>query len=90
MALSPLLFVVRVENKPDRSFGAIMNDVRSWLDHRKIEPVSFKAVAEADAGGGFEIAFNSEDEANIFQREFALGLPDQAIPPSTGHARLLR
>ena len=35
MALSPLLFVVRVENKPDRSFGAIMNDVRSWLDHRK-------------------------------------------------------
>jgi hypothetical protein len=64
-------FVVRVEKQPERSFGEIMNAIRTWLDHRKIEPVSFEPVAKADRGGGFEIAFNSEDEAHLFEREFA-------------------
>jgi hypothetical protein len=71
MALNPP-FVVRVEKKPDRSFGAIMNDIRTWLDHRRIEPVSFQPVAKADTGLGFEIAFDTEDEAHLFEREFAL------------------
>jgi hypothetical protein len=31
MALNPP-FVVRVEKKPDRSFGDIMNAIRTWLD----------------------------------------------------------
>jgi hypothetical protein len=70
MALNPH-FVVRVEKKPDLSFGEIMNAIRTWLDHRKIEPISFEPVAKADSGVGFEIAFNSEDEAQLFQREFA-------------------
>jgi hypothetical protein len=69
MALSPP-FVVRVEKKPERSFREIMNDIRAWLDHRKIEPVSFKPVAQADTGVGFEIAFNSEDEAHLFEEAF--------------------
>ena len=39
MALDPS-FVVRAEKKPERSFGEIMNGIRTWLDHRKIEPIS--------------------------------------------------
>ena len=70
MTLNPP-FVVRVEKQPERSFGDIMNAIRTWLDHRKIEPVSFEPVAKADRGVGFEIAFNTEDEARLFQREFA-------------------
>ena len=70
MALDPP-FVVRVEKKPGGSFGDIMNAIRTWLDHRNIEPVSFEPVAKADRGVGFEIAFNSEDEAHLFEREFA-------------------
>jgi hypothetical protein len=66
MALNPP-FVVRLENKPTRSFGAAMNEIRAWLDHRKIEPTSF---AKADTGVGFEIGFRSEDDAELFQREF--------------------
>jgi hypothetical protein len=62
---------VRVEKKPESSFGAAMNDIRAWLDHHKIEPTSFKPVAKAVTGVGFEIGFNSEDEAHLFQREFA-------------------
>jgi hypothetical protein len=69
MALNPP-FVVRVEKKQEGTFGGIMRDIRSWLDHRKIEPISFKPVANAEKGVGFEIAFNSEDEANLFQHEF--------------------
>jgi len=41
------------------------------LDHRQIVPVSFEPVARADRKVGFEIAFNSEDEAHLFEREFA-------------------
>jgi hypothetical protein len=70
MALSPP-FVVRVVKKPERSFGEIMNAIRTWLDHRKIEPISFEPVAKADSGVGFEIAFNTEDKAQLFEREFA-------------------
>jgi hypothetical protein len=70
MAANPP-FIVRVEKKPDVSFGDIMNAIRTWLDHRNIEPVSFEPAAEADRGVGFEIAFNSQDEAHLFEREFA-------------------
>jgi hypothetical protein len=70
MAANPP-FIVRVEKKSDVSFGDIMNAIRTWLDHRNIEPVSFEPAAKADRGVGFEIAFNSEDEAHLFEREFA-------------------
>jgi hypothetical protein len=63
-------FVVRVEKKPDRSFGVTMNAIRTWLDHRRIDAVSFKPVTKADSGVGFEIGFNTEDEAYLFELEF--------------------
>ena len=47
--------VVRVEKQPGGlSFGESMNAIRSWLDHRQIEPASFKSVANAPSGAGFE------------------------------------
>ena len=45
MALNPAL-TVRVERKPG-AFGDTMNEIRTWLDHTKIQPVSFKPVAQA-------------------------------------------
>jgi hypothetical protein len=62
--------IVRVEKQPERSFGQTMKDIRSWLDHHMAESVSFKPVANARHGVGFEIAFNSEDEACLFERAF--------------------
>ena len=58
-------FAVYIQKQSHGSFGETMNDIRSWLDHHKMQPVSFKAAAR-----GFEIAFNSEDEAFLFRREF--------------------
>ena len=64
-------FVVRIEKPPGGgTFGGTMKDIRSWLDHRKIRPALFKPVANAQSGVGFEIGFNSEDEAHLFEREF--------------------
>jgi hypothetical protein len=72
MTLSSVI-VVRVEKKPGGlSFGETMNGIRSWLDHRQIEPASFQSVANAISGVGFEIGFNSEDDAHVFEQEFHL------------------
>ncbi len=63
--------VVRVEKQPGGlSIGETMNGIRSWLDHRQIEPASFKSFANALSRVWFEIGFNSEDEAHVFEREF--------------------
>ena len=73
MALDPP-FVVQIETKPGEprgSFGETMNTVRTWLDHRHIQPVSFLPITNARSGVGFEISFNSEQEAHLFEREFA-------------------
>jgi hypothetical protein len=64
-------FIVQIEGKEGGSFGEIMNAVRIWLDHRHIQPASFLPVTQIDSGIGFEIGFNSEDEAQLFEREFA-------------------
>jgi hypothetical protein len=73
MALDPP-FVVQIETKPGEpggSFGETMNTVRTWLDHRHIRPVSFLPITNARSGVGFEISFNSEEEAHLFERDFA-------------------
>jgi hypothetical protein len=83
--------VVRVEKQPGGlPFGETMNGIRSWLDHRQIEPTSFKSVANAPSDVGFEIGFNSEDEAHRFERElnFARTLEPQ-IPRLRRYARAL-
>jgi hypothetical protein len=68
MALNPA-FIVCVEMKPG-AFGDTLNEIRTWLDHCKIQPASFKPVAQADSGVGFEIGFNGEDEAHLFEDAF--------------------
>ena len=83
-------FVVRVEKKPERSFREIMNDIRTWLDHCKIEPISFKPVAKADRGVGFEIGFGSVDEAHLFDQKFNFGpMLEAQIPRLRRYARAL-
>jgi hypothetical protein len=57
--------VIRAEN-----LGNTMNDIRTWLDAEKIQPVDFRTVV-GHAGIGFEISFRLEHEAERFQRRFA-------------------
>ena len=51
------------------NLGDTMNNIRTWLDSEKIEPVEFKTVV-SQAGIGFEISFRSEQEAERFQQRF--------------------
>jgi hypothetical protein len=72
MALGPP-FMVRVEKQPECSFGQTMSEVRLWLDHRRIEPLRFKPLANAESG--FEVSFNSEAEAILFEHAFRASTP---------------
>ena len=67
MALNPP-FVVRVEQIPETgiSFGKIMNDIRTWLDNRQIQPVDFKTIPSSSGGVGFEITFANQHDARFF------------------------
>jgi hypothetical protein len=61
---------VHVE-KPEALFGQIMSDIRSWLDHKKIQPTEFRSGPTAPGIVAFEIGFNREDEAQLFEQTFA-------------------
>ena len=61
---------IEVHGPTGTPIGHIMNEVRSWLDRNRIEPIEFKTVVGRE-GIGFEIRFRTEEEAQRFQREFA-------------------
>jgi hypothetical protein len=60
---------VTLERPTGASFGKTMNEIRSWLDSKKIEPTYFTPVTRHN-GIGFEISFRNSDEAKLFEREF--------------------
>jgi hypothetical protein len=60
---------ITLERPTGASFSKTMNEMRSWLDSKKIEPTYFKPVTRHN-GIGFEISFRNADEAELFEREF--------------------
>jgi len=54
-----------------------MRKIRSWLDHNKIQPVTFKIISAGVGRLKFELDFRSEDEAFLFEQKFN-------EPPSAG------
>ena len=63
-------FTIYVKRPAGTALGDVMNEARSWLDKSQIEPVEFKSVVNR-ATVGFEIRFRNQDEADLFEREFA-------------------
>ena len=64
------LRTIRIEKPVTASFGGTMNEIRTWLDHRKIQPVDSRPI-NTTYGFGFELGFRTEDEARLFKRDFA-------------------
>jgi hypothetical protein len=60
---------IRVE-RPGKAFGAAMNEIRTWLDSHKIQPVDFKPSESGPGAVAFEIRFKREDEAHLFEQAF--------------------
>lgn len=56
---------------PQASFGETMNRIRTWLDGRNIAPAEFKSDIVGPGAIAIDIGFRSEDEAHVFEREFA-------------------
>lgn len=49
----------------------MMNRIRLWLDNHMIEPAEFRPEVAAPGSVAFAIRFKSEDEARLFESEFA-------------------
>jgi hypothetical protein len=62
-------FSVRVE-RPGKAFGEAMSEIRSWLDSHKIQPAAFNSDTKAVDAVTFEIKFQREDEAHLFEQAF--------------------
>lgn len=70
---------------------ASMSHMRTWLDHRRVEPDAFRHSA-GGAGITFRVDFKVEDEALAFARAFGgrvIGVPatnpsQAALWPSSG------
>lgn len=59
--------MIVVRSSKNLPLGKTMNDMRTWLDRERIEPVAFKTAA-----GRFEIGFRREREAQRFQQRLAV------------------
>jgi hypothetical protein len=71
--------------KSTADFDYAMNEIRSWLDRRRIQPVGFKTIPRRKIGGvAIEIRFDTEDEAYLFLQKFS---PNGRIPPGSALSR---
>ena len=61
MALSTISITIT----PGSSAGEMMKEIRTWLDHNKVEPSLFK-----QADFAFEISFSRDEEAELFKSAF--------------------
>jgi hypothetical protein len=62
---------IYIETPVGTPLGDSISDIRPWLDRHKIEPVELKSEAK-DGAITLDICFRSQDEAQFFERDFAL------------------
>jgi len=70
MALNPP-FTIRIET-PETALAETMKEMRIWLDKHRVQPVEFKMATTGLPRIAFDIQFRSEDEAYLFERQFAI------------------
>jgi hypothetical protein len=66
MSSNPLRVVI--ELLAGQSLGALMNEMREWLDSQKIQTVEFRSARKPLVG--FEIAFRNIEEAGAISAAF--------------------
>jgi hypothetical protein len=62
-------FSVRVE-RPGKTFGDAMTEIRSWLDSHKIQSTGFTSDTKAPGPVAFVVRFAPEEEARLFEQAF--------------------
>jgi hypothetical protein len=64
-------YAICIETPVGTPLAASISDIRLWLDRCKIEPVEFKSEIR-DGVLTLDIRFRSQNEARLFERDFAL------------------
>jgi hypothetical protein len=62
---------IYIETPVGTPLGDSIDDIRPWLDRHKIAPVELK-LDSTDGTLSLDIWFRSQDEARLFERDFAL------------------
>jgi len=57
--------------QPEAAVVHAMNEMRTWLDNTRLQPVGFKIVTAGVTGIAFDVVFRSEAEAAQFKQAFA-------------------
>ena len=66
MAFSPIAPTTVFVAKPfEISYADAMRGLRTWLDHKKLQPAGFKVAGDGKIG--FEITFSTEQDALAFR-----------------------
>lgn len=73
------LMLVRVPTLPGGSVGLLMNEMRTWLDHKGIQPTEFKTATLAELNMACDVEFRDVDQAALFRAAF---VPDIELAPS--------
>ena len=60
--------IVRFDAPLGMTFGVAMNNIRTWLDSNKIQPLNFRPTV--GPGIAFELSFRAEHEARRFRKQF--------------------
>ena len=66
-------FFVQIDVKSGGSFGETMNAIRTWLDHRHIQPAAFNPVANPRSGVGLRSASTARMRRTFSKR---LSMPE--------------
>ncbi len=85
------LLCVRIENRPGRAVGALVNGIRNWQDYREVELVSLKPAAADHGEIALDACFCSERDLALFCAEFGrrylLSEPAKVVPGGAASAR---
>jgi len=57
--------IIFVPKPSDLTYVEAMNQLRAWLDYKKVQPADFKIITGLKTG--FEIGFSSEPDAQMFE-----------------------
>ena len=64
-------YSISIETPVGKPLGDSVHDIRPWLDRHKIEAVELTSEAK-DGTITLDICFRSQDEGQLFERDFAL------------------
>jgi len=64
-------YYIYIETPVGTPLGESIKEIRPWLDRFNIEPIEFKSETQHGVST-LDISFRSQDEALLFERDFAL------------------